>query len=463
VPIRTLILGAAGRDFHNFNVVFRDNPQYEVVAFTATQIPDIAGRRYPAVLAGPHYPQGIPIWPEEELASIVEERGIHQAVFSYSDVSYVHVMRRAAAVNAAGAHFVLLGARQTMLASTRPVIAVCAVRTGAGKSQTTRRVAHLLRSAGLRVSVVRHPMPYGDLAAQRVQRFASVDDLARFHCTIEEIEEYEPHIASGTTVYAGVDYAAILARAEQEADVVIWDGGNNDTPFYRPDLHLVIADPLRVGDELAYYPGETNLRMADVVVINKIDSADLHAIEQLRDNIRSVNRTAPIVEAASPVWADGADRLAGQRVLVIEDGPTVTHGEMAFGAGTVVARKYGARTLVDPRPFAVGKLAATYEAYPRIGPLLPAMGYGEEQVRDLEATIRRVPCDMVVIGTPIDLTRLVRIEQPTVRVRYELQEIGRPDLSDVLAPLIARASQAAARLEPATGQIRRPATDYRPG
>jgi predicted GTPase len=436
MPVRTLILGAAGRDFHNFNVVYRDDPASTVVAFTATQIPDIAGRRYPPSLAGPLYPDGIPIWPEDDLASIIDAHRIDRVVFSYSDVSYAHVMHRAAIANAAGADFVLLGARQTMLRSARPVVAVCAVRTGAGKSQTTRRVARLLREAGLHVAAVRHPMPYGDLEAQAVQRFASLDDLAAARCTIEEVEEYEPHIVNGTVVYAGVDYAAILARAEAEADIILWDGGNNDLPFFVPDLHIVVADPLRVGNELSYYPGETNLRMADVVIINKIDTADLGAIERLRDNIRAVNPRARLIEAASPVVADGAEILAGRRVLVIEDGPTVTHGEMTFGAGTVVARKFGAREIVDPRPYAVGRLVGTFATYPGIGRVLPAMGYGEEQIRDLEATIARVPCDAVVIGTPIDLNRLIRIEKPTVRVRYELQEIGRPDLHDVLAPLL---------------------------
>ncbi len=444
MAIRTLILGAAGRDFHNFNVVFRDDPTYDVVAFTATQIPDIAGREYPPALAGPRYPSGIPIWAEDHLPGLIGDHRIDQVVFSYSDVSYAHVMHRAAIANAAGADFVLLGARQTMLRSRRPVVAVCAVRTGAGKSQTTRRVAALLRAAGLRVAAIRHPMPYGDLEAQRVQRYAALADLQRFHCTIEEIEEYEPHIVAGTLVYAGVDYAAILAEAEREVDVILWDGGNNDLPFYRPDLHIVVADPLRVGNELSYYPGETNLRMADVVIINKIDSADREAIRQLRDNVRSVNPRAVLIEAASPVMAEGADILTGRRVLVVEDGPTVTHGEMTFGAGTVVARKFGAAEIVDPRPYAVGRLADTFATYPRIGALLPAMGYGDEQVKDLEATIAKVPCEAVVIGTPIDLTRLITIRQPSVRVRYDLQEIGRPDLGDVLRPFLARAQSPAA-------------------
>ena len=437
--IRTLILGAAGRDFHNFNLVYRHDERYEVVAFTATQIPDIAGRRYPAALAGPLYPEGIPILAEHDLPHLVESLNVDQVVFSYSDVPYDYVMHRSAIANAAGADFVLLGAARTMLKSRKPVVAVCAVRTGSGKSQTTRRVAQVLREAGLKVAAVRHPMPYGDLAAQRVQRFATLDDLARHHCTIEEIEEYEPHIVTGTLVFAGVDYADILTQAETEADVILWDGGNNDLPFFRPDLHIVVADPLRVGNELSYYPGEANLRMADVVIINKIDSADIASIEQLRDNIRSVNPNATVIEAASPVGAEGASILTGKRVLVVEDGPTVTHGEMRFGAGTVLARKFGAKEIVDPRPFVVGKLADTFATYPHIGVLLPAMGYGDEQVHDLEATIARVPCDAVVIGTPIDLTRLITIAKPTVRVRYDLQEIGRPDLGDVLAPIISRA------------------------
>jgi predicted GTPase len=430
--IRTLILGAAGRDFHNFNVVYRDDTRYDVVGFTAAQIPNIAGRRYPRELAGPLYPQGVPIFPEEELAALVARLDVRQVVFSYSDVSYPYVMHRAAIAQAVGADFVLLGPRATMLESRTPVIAVCAVRTGAGKSQTTRRIASLLRDRGFRVAVVRHPMPYGDLVAQRVQRFTTLDDMKRQHCTIEEMEEYEPHIVNGSIVYAGVDYADILDKAEKDADVILWDGGNNDLPFYKPALHIVVADPLRLGNELTYHPGEANLRMADVVVINKIDTADLAATEQLRDHIRAANPDAMIVEAASPVMADRPTTVTGRAVLVVEDGPTVTHGEMRFGAGTVLAKKFGAREMVDPRPFAVGSIADTYQTYREIGPILPAMGYGDEQVRDLEATIERVPCDVVVIGTPIDLTRLVKIRQPVVRVRYELQEIGRPDLADAL-------------------------------
>lgn len=430
--IKTIIMGAAGRDFHNFNVLYRDNDRFEVVAFTATQIPNIDGRRYPAALAGRLYPDGIPIYPESDLAALIAQHGVQEVVFAYSDVSYNYIMDRASLVNAAGADFKVLSATTTMLKSTKPVVSVCAVRTGSGKSQTTRRVAALLRGLGLKVAAVRHPMPYGDLARQKVQRFASLEDLKRHDCTIEEIEEYEPHIVTGTIIYAGVDYGAILEQAQAEADVVIWDGGNNDTPFYKPDLAIVVADPLRLGNELTYYPGETNLRMADVVVINKVDSADLESVNRLRGNIRRVNPDAQIVEAASPLFLDHPDRLVGKRVLVVEDGPTLTHGEMKLGAGMVAAMKYGAREILDPRPYTVGTITETFRKYPDIGTLLPAMGYGDEQVKDLEATINRVPCDVVVIGTPIDLNRIVKINKPTVRVRYELQEIGQPDLAEVI-------------------------------
>ncbi|OFW05169.1 MAG: GTPase [Acidobacteria bacterium RIFCSPLOWO2_02_FULL_68_18] len=436
--IRTLILGAAGRDFHNFNVVYRDDTRYDVVGFTAAQIPNIAGRRYPAALAGPLYPNGIPICPEEELPALIDRLEARQVVFSYSDVSYPYVMHRAAIANAAGADFVLLGPRATMLESPVPVVAVCAVRTGAGKSQTSRVIVRLLREHGLRVAVVRHPMPYGDLAAQRVQRFAELADLERHRCTIEEMEEYEPHLVSGSLVYAGVDYADILVAASGEADVILWDGGNNDLPFYRPALHVVVADPLRLGNELAYHPGEANLRMADVVVINKVDTADLAATEELRDHVRAANPRALVVDAASPVTADRPELVTGRTVLVVEDGPTLTHGEMRFGAGMVAARKLGAAEVVDPRPFAVGSIAATYAAYPAIGAVLPAMGYDPAQVRELEATIAKVPCDAVIVGTPIDLSRLLTIRQPIVRARYELQEIGRPNLGDVLTPFLQR-------------------------
>ena len=438
--LRTLIMGAAGRDFHNFNVVYRDDPRYEVVGFTAAQIPNIAGRRYPGELAGALYPEGIPIFDEQELAALIGRLAVRQVVFSYSDVSYVYVMHRAAIANAAGADFLLLGPSATMLESRKPVVAICAVRTGAGKSQTTRRLAAILHERGLKTGVVRHPMPYGNLVAQRVQRFAALADLEQQHCTIEEMEEYEPHIASGSVVYAGVDYAAILKEVEQDVDVILWDGGNNDLPFYRPDLHVVVADPLRLGNELTYHPGEANLRMADVAVINKVDTADLRATQELRDHIRAVNPHAVIVEAASPVTADYPDLVTGQKVLVVEDGPTVTHGEMPFGAGTVIAKKLGAGEIIDPRAFAVGSIAETYRTYPGIGALLPAMGYSDQQVRDLEATIDRVPCDVVVVGTPIDLSRLVKIRKPVVRARYELQEIGQPDLAHVVDEFLGRLS-----------------------
>ena len=439
--IRTVIMGAAGRDFHNFNVVYRDNEAYDVVAFTATQIPNIDDRRYPASLAGRLYPKGIPILAEADLETIIREQKVTEVVFSYSDVTYNYLMDRCSLVNAAGADFRVLSPAATMLKSTKPVIAICAIRTGAGKSQTTRRIAGMLRAAGLKVAAVRHPMPYGNLEKQRVQRYGSLRDLKKHDCTIEEIEEYEPHIVSGTIIYAGVDYGDILAQAQAEADVVLWDGGNNDTSFYKPDLLIVVADPLRVGNELLYYPSETNLRMADVVIINKVDSADLHAINLLRANIRRVNSRAVIIEAASPISVDHPEHITGKRVLVVEDGPTLTHGEMKFGAGIVAAGKYSAAAVVDPRPYTVGSITATYRKYPGIGTLLPAMGYGEKQVKDLETTINRTPCDAVIIGTPIDLTRLITINKPTVRVGYELQEIGKPDLMDVLKPFLKKKSK----------------------
>ncbi len=430
--IRTIIMGAAGRDFHNFNVVYRDNDLYDVVAFTAAQIPNIDGRRYPASLAGRLYPKGIPIHAESELEPLIRKHDVREVVFAYSDVSYQYVMHRSSIANAAGASFKLLGAEQTMLRSTKPVISICAVRTGAGKSQTTRRVARILRGMGLKVVVVRHPMPYGDLAKQKVQRFGSVADLKKQQCTIEEMEEYEPHIVSGTVVYGGIDYVAILEQAQAEADVIMWDGGNNDLPFYKPDLAIVVADPLRVGHELSYYPAEANLRLADVVIINKIESAESRSVDQLRANIRSINDRAVTVDAASPISVDHPERIAGKRALVIEDGPTLTHGEMKFGAGVVAAHKYGAAEIVDPRPYTVGTITETFTEYPGIGAVLPAMGYGDEQVKDLQATINKVPCDVVIIGTPIDLNRVVEIKKPTVRVKYELQEIGQPDLKTVL-------------------------------
>jgi len=430
--IRTVIMGAAGRDFHNFNVVYRSDARYDVVAFTATQIPNIDDRRYPASLAGKLYPKGIPILAEEDLESIIREHRVNEVVFAYSDVPYTYVMDRGSIANSAGASFKILSAAETMLTSTKPVISVCAVRTGSGKSQTTRRIAAILRDHGLKVAAIRHPMPYGNLEKQRVQRFGSIADLKKHECTIEEIEEYEPHIVSGTIIYAGVDYGDILAQAQAEADVIVWDGGNNDTPFYKPNLHIVLADPLRVGNELLYHPSETNLRIADVVIINKVDTADINAINKLRQNIRRVNSRATIIEAASPILVDHPEYITGKRVLVVEDGPTLTHGEMKFGAGVVAAGKFGASEIVDPRPWTVGTISATFKKYPNIGTLLPAMGYGDKQVKDLETTINKVPCDAVIIGTPIDLNRLIKIRKPTVRVRYELQEIGKPDLMDVL-------------------------------
>jgi predicted GTPase len=430
--IRVLIMGAAGRDFHNFNTFFRDRERYEVVAFTATQIPNIEGRVYPPELAGPLYPEGIPIYPEEELDDLIRKHRISQVVFSYSDVSHEYVMHKASQVLAAGADFRLMGTRHTMLEGSKPVVAICAVRTGSGKSQTTRHVCDTLQRLGHNVVVIRHPMPYGDLVAQKVQRFADYADMDRQNCTIEEREEYEPHIDRGVVVYAGVDYEAILREAEKEADIIVWDGGNNDLPFYKPDLHIVVADPHRAGHELTYYPGESNTRAADVVVINKIDTANLADIAQVRENVRSVNPQAIIVEAASPIFVEDAAEIAGKRVLVIEDGPTLTHGGMAYGAGFVAAQRFGAAEIIDPRPYAVRSIAETYEKYPGTGPVLPAMGYGEEQIKDLEDTINATPCDLVIIGTPIDLRRLVSFEHPTDRVRYELQIIGRPTLEEIL-------------------------------
>ena len=429
---RVLIMGAAGRDFHNFNVVLRGNPRYKVVAFTATQIPDIEGRQYPAQLAGPLYPAGIPIHAESELNRLIAELAVDQVVFAYSDVSHQTVMHKASQVLAAGADFVLMGARDTMLPSSKPVVAVCAVRTGSGKSQTTRRVCDVLRAMGKQVVAVRHPMPYGNIAEQAVQRFASYDDLDRHQCTIEEREEYEPHLDRGVIVYAGVDYEAILRQAEQEADMVVWDGGNNDLPFYKPDLHIVVADPHRPGHEVSYHPGEANLRMADVVVINKVDTADLDKVAIVRDNIYRTNPAAIVVEAASPIFVENPGMIRGKDVLVVEDGPTLTHGEMAYGAGVVAARRFGAAAILDPRPWAVRSIADTYAKYPGTGAVLPAMGYGDQQMADLQETINNVPCDLVIIATPIDLTRIIDIHRPTQRVRYELQEIGQPTLEGLL-------------------------------
>ncbi|MEA3336450.1 MAG: cyclic 2,3-diphosphoglycerate synthase [Chloroflexota bacterium] len=429
---RVLIMGAAGRDFHNFNLFFRDNEDYQVVAFTATQIPDIEGRLYPAQLAGSLYPEGIAIHPEEELEALIEDLQVDQVVFAYSDISHTFVMHQASRVLATGADFCLMGGDKTMLESQKPVIAICAVRTGSGKSQTTRRVCDILRDQGKKVVVVRHPMPYGNLAEQAVQRFASHEDLDRHDCTIEEREEYEPHLDRGIVVYAGVDYEAILRQAEKESDIVVWDGGNNDLPFFRPSLHIVVVDPHRPGHSVRYHPGETNLRMADVVVINKIDTAGLDNVAQVRNTVREVNPEAIIVDAASPIFVENPQEILGKRVLVVEDGPTLTHGEMSYGAGVVAARRFGAAEIIDPKPYAVRSIAATYDKYPTTGAVLPAMGYGDQQIADLSETIANVPCDLVIIATPIDLTKVARIDKPHQRVRYELQEIGKPDLVDIL-------------------------------
>jgi len=429
---KVIIMGAAGRDFHNFNVLYRDREDLEIVAFTATQIPGIGGRQYPPSLAGPLYPKGIPVFPEEDLPELIRKHSVERVVFAYSDVSHQTVMHKASQVNALGADFILLGTGRTTLKSTKPVVAVCAVRTGAGKSQTTRRVAKILLDRGKRVVVVRHPMPYGILEDQAVQRFATHADLDKYECTIEEREEYEPHIDRGIVVFAGVDYERILREAEKEADVVLWDGGNNDTPFYRPDLHIVVADPLRPGDELTYYPGETNLRMADVVVVNKVDSAKPEDIETVKRNVESVNPEAVIIDAASPVTVIDQESIRGKRVLVVEDGPTLTHGDMTYGAAMIAARRFDAKEIVDAEPYAVGSIKAVYKKYPRLKRILPAMGYGGKQVKDLEETINAADCDLVLSGTPVDLRRSVKVNKPIVRVRYELDEIGHPNLEDVL-------------------------------
>ncbi|HIC51853.1 MAG TPA: GTPase [Candidatus Marinimicrobia bacterium] len=433
---RVLIMGAAGRDFHNFNTVYRHNPDYDVVAFTATQIPNIDDRTYPPELSGDLYPDGIPIHDEADLIKLIKELNVDDVVFSYSDVPHEYVMHKASEVIKFGANFVLLGGEPTMIKSNKPVVAIGAVRTGCGKSQTTRRVAEVLASAGKKVVAIRHPMPYGDLAKQKVQRFATLEDLELHDCTIEEMEEYEPHIVRGSVVYAGVDYKAILDQAEEEADVILWDGGNNDLPFYKPDLFIVVADPHRAGHEMSYFPGESNLRMADVVVINKMDSARQEDVAKLKKNIDAVNPGATVIEANSPVSVDDSEIISGKRCLVIEDGPTLTHGEMKFGAGTVAAEKFGAVEIIDPRPWIEGTIADTFEKYPAIGKVLPAMGYGGQQVKDLEATINAVDCDVVVIGTPIDLRRIISIDKPSVRVTYDLAEIGSPDLADVLKPFL---------------------------
>jgi predicted GTPase len=440
---RVVIMGAAGRDFHDFNVAYRDDPAYEVVAFTATQIPGIDDRSYPTVLAGPHYHHPIPIVPEAELERLIHDERVDEVVFAYSDVTHEHVMHIASRVLAAGADFALLGPKRTMLRSHKPVVAVGAVRTGAGKSQTSRRVAELLEAKGLTVVVVRHPMPYGDLARQAVQRFATYDDLDLHETTIEEREEYEPHLDAGRVVYAGVDYEAILRRAETEADVVLWDGGNNDMPFYRPDLFIVVVDPLRPGHELRYHPGEANLRMADVVVINKIDSADHDGLVAVRHGIAATNPVAAIIEARSSLTLVGGE-IAGMRVAVVEDGPTLTHGGMTYGAGIVAAKRFGAGAIVDPRPYSTGELAATLHKYPDLQSLLPAMGYGPKQIHELEATLNNMPIDAVLAATPIDLTRVLHLSRPVVRVRYELDEARGPSLESLLAPIVRRAEAAAA-------------------
>lgn len=432
MPERVLILGAAGRDFHNFNIYFRDNPAYEVVAFTAAQIPNIEGRRYPSDLTGSRYPDGILIEPEAELEELIRRHDVDFVVFSYSDVSHEHVMHVGSRVVAAGANYLLLGARDTMLQAKVPVVSICATRTGAGKSQTSRRVAALLDEMGKRVVIVRHPMPYGDLAKQAVQRFERYEDLARHEVTIEEREEYEPHLAAGRIVYAGIDYEGIVRRAEQDADVIVWDGGNNDLPFFVPDLHIVVVDPHRPDHASRYYPGEANVRMADVVVVNKIDTAGREEIEVARNVARDLAPEAVFIDAASPIYVENGEDIRDRRVLVVEDGPTLTHGEMAYGAGWVTARRYGAAEIVDPRPYAVGSIVDTFAAYPTTGPVLPAMGYDETQIRELEQTINNTPAELVLIATPIDLRRLVEIKAPALRIRYELQEIGRPTLHDVL-------------------------------
>ncbi|MGE5690231.1 MAG: cyclic 2,3-diphosphoglycerate synthase [Pseudomonadota bacterium] len=442
---KTIIMGAGGRDFHNFNVVYRGDPETTVVAFTATQIPGIGDRVYPASLAGILYPDGIPIRPEEELPELIRSEGVDEVVLSYSDLNHVDVMHKASIVLAAGAQFTLLGPRQTMLTSSKPVVAVCAVRTGCGKSQTTRKIGQLLLDAGLKVALVRHPMPYGDLEAMRVQRFATLADIDAANPTVEEREEYEEPVRMGMVMYAGVDYEAILRQAEAEADVIVWDGGNNDFPFFAPDLHIVVTDPLRAGHELLYHPGEVNVRMADVVVVNKLDTAEAHNVEIVVKNVERVNPDAQLVLAKSPPELDPGPDLFGKRVLVVDDGPTLTHGEMPFGAGLVAARRAGASSVVDPRPYAVGSIAEVLERWPQLTNVLPAMGYSEEQLHDLEATINAADCDVVVTGTPIDLGRLIRSKHPIRHVRYELVEIGRPELADVLEPIFEQAM----RREPA--------------
>ncbi len=440
-----IIIGAAGRDFHNFNTYFRGNEDYNVVAFTAAQIPDIDGRKYPAELAGNLYPDGIPIFAEEDLPKLIKELNVDDCVFSYSDVPYSHAMGISAIVNANGANFVLLGSKDTMVKSTKPVISVGAVRTGCGKSQTSRRIIEILMEKGLKVVAVRHPMPYGDLVAQKVQRFATVDDLAKHKCTIEEMEEYEPHINRGVVVYAGVDYEKIVREAEKEADVILWDGGNNDMPFYKPDLMITVVDPHRPGHEINYYPGQNNLLLADVIVINKIDTANSDGIDEVRQNISYYNPDAIVIDAASPLSIEDPSIIRGKKVLVVEDGPTTTHGEMKYGAGMMAATKYGASETVDPRPYTVGTITETFKKYPEIGSLLPAMGYSDKQIKDLEKTINKTKCESVVIATPIDLRRVLKITKPSVRVTYDLQEIGHPNMADVMEAFFSQAKKKPAK------------------
>lgn len=438
---KVIIMGAAGRDFHNFNVYFRNSDAYEVAAFTATQIPGIEGRVYPTELAGPSYPKGIPIYPEEKLPELIKQQDIDEIVFAYSDVSHEYVMHKASAALASGADFRLMGPKTTMLKAKVPVVAVGAVRTGSGKSQTSRQVAKILKSKGLRVAAIRHPMPYGDLRKQIWQRFASYEDLDKHQCTIEEREEYEPHIDNGIIVYAGVDYAEILREAEKEADVIVWDGGNNDMPFYRPDLNIVVADPHRAGHELLYYPGETNIRMANVIIVNKVDTADPAKVKQVKENIKMLNPNATVLDAASPITVDKPELIRGKRVLAIEDGPTITHGSMPYGAAVIIAKNLGASEIVDPRPYAVGSIKEAYKKYPHLGALLPALGYGEKQVAELKETIDRIPCDVVVLGTPIDLRRVITIKQPTVRAKYELKVLGPVSLEQILQEFLQRSEK----------------------
>jgi predicted GTPase len=429
---RILIMGAAGRDFHNFNTYFRNNPSYEVVAFTATQIPNIEGRTYPAELAGANYPEGIPIYPEEQLEALIREQRIDQVIFAYSDIPHEYVMHKASVVLATGADFRLMGVHNTQLKSEKPVIAVCAARTGSGKSQTSRKVAEILRGLGYSVAAIRHPMPYGDLTKQAVQRFVTYEDLEKHECTIEEREEYEPHIDRGVIVYAGVDYERILRQAEAEVDIILWDGGNNDLAFYKPDMLIVVVDPHRPGHEISYHPGEANVIAADILLINKVSTASNEAVLKVRENVTAINPNATIIEGASPIFAEDADAIRGKRVLVVEDGPTLTHGEMAYGAGWVAAKRFGADMIVDPRPYAVGSIKATYEKYPTTGDVLPAMGYGEAQMHELETTINAADVDLVLIGTPIDLGRLLKLNKPSQRIRYELQVISQPTLAELI-------------------------------